>query len=110
MSAHDTRLAGASHGSFRSYGIGFALSVLLTVIPFALVMFPVLAHGTTLTLVVIMAVAQVLVQLGFLLHMNRHSDEGWNLMATLFTALIIAILVVGSLWIMFHLNHNMTAH
>ena len=60
MSAHDTRLAGASHGSFRSYGIGFALSVLLTVIPFALVMFPVLAHGTTLTLVVIMAVAQVL--------------------------------------------------
>ena len=42
--------------------------------------------------------------------MNRHSDEGWNLLSFVFTVLIIAILVVGSMWIMFHLNHNMMAH
>ncbi len=63
---------------------------------------------TTVYVIAAFAVVQVLVQLGFFLHMNTRSDEGWNMMAFIFTAVIIAIVVVGSLWIMFHLNHNMS--
>ena len=104
--------AGASHGSLRSYGLGFVLSLILTLLPFALVMYPELGLGRNVVLYAILGLAllQILVQLVFFLHMNRHSDEGWNLLSFVFTVLIIAILVVGSMWIMFHLNHNMMAH
>ena len=43
----------------------------------------------------------------YFLHMNTSSEERWNLVALLFTAMIIGIVVVGSLWIMYNLNINM---
>lgn len=57
-----------------------------------------------------MAVVQVLVHLVCFLHMNTKSDEGWNMTAFVFTVLIIAITVVGSIWIMWNLNYNMMMH
>lgn len=42
--------------------------------------------------------------------MNTSSEERWNLVALVFTVLIIAIVVVGSLWIMYNLNINMMVH
>jgi cytochrome o ubiquinol oxidase operon protein cyoD len=42
--------------------------------------------------------------------MNTSSEERWNLVALVFTVLIIAIVVVGSLWIMYNLNVNMMVH
>jgi len=44
------------------------------------------------------------------LHMNTSSEDRWNLVAFVFTVLIIAILVVGSIWIMWNLNYNMMVH
>ena len=57
-----------------------------------------------------MAVIQIFVHLVYFLHMNTSSEERWNLIALAFTALIIAIVVVGSLWIMYNLNINMMVH
>ena len=53
---------------------------------------------------------QILVHLVCFLHMNTKSDEGWNMTAFIFTVIIIAILVVGSIWIMWNLNYNMMVH
>ncbi len=39
--------------------------------------------------------------------MNGSSSQGWNLTAFVFTLIVVAILVVGSLWVMYHLNANM---
>ena len=107
MSHSSTHHGGASHGSVKSYIVGFILSVILTVIPFWMVMHPGESHTTLLYVIVGLALAQILVQLVYFLHMNSSSEGGWNLIAFVFTVLIIAILVVGSLWIMFHLNTNM---
>ncbi|MGG4608126.1 cytochrome o ubiquinol oxidase subunit IV [Providencia sp. Me31A] len=98
---------GASHGSVKTYLIGFILSVILTVIPFWMVMEGTASTSTILWTVVGMAVVQILVHLVCFLHMNTSSDERWNLVAFLFTMLIIGIVVVGSLWIMYNLNINM---
>ncbi|MCX2956547.1 MAG: cytochrome C oxidase subunit IV family protein, partial [Candidatus Regiella insecticola] len=49
----------------------------------------------------------IIVHLVYFLHMNGSSEERWNLGAFLFTILVIAIIVVGSLWIMYNLNINM---
>jgi len=60
--------------------------------------------------VVATAVVQILVHLVCFLHMNASSEERWNLVAFVFTLLIIAIVVVGSIWIMWSLNENMMVH
>ncbi|MBV8041440.1 cytochrome o ubiquinol oxidase subunit IV [Pluralibacter sp.] len=98
---------GASHGSVKTYMTGFILSIILTLIPFWMVMNGSASHVALLGTVLVSAVVQILVHLVCFLHMNTKSDEGWNLTAFVFTALIIAIVVIGSIWIMWNLNYNM---
>lgn len=99
--------AGHSHGSYRSYLIGFLLSVVLTAIPFWLVMTGALSAPVTAGVVVLLAVAQILVHTVFFLHVNTRSEGGWTLVALVFTAVMVLIVILGSLWIMFHLHGNM---
>ena len=98
---------GASHGSVKTYMTGFILSIILTVIPFGMVMNGSASHAVLIGTVLVTAVVQILVHLVCFLHMNSKSDEGWNMTAFVFTVLIIAIVVIGSIWIMWNLNYNM---
>lgn len=98
---------GASHGSIKSYLVGFILSVILTVIPFYMVMTEAASSGVLVTTIAILAVVQIIVQIVYFLHMNTSSEQRWNLTALVFTLLIIIIVVGGSIWIMHELNINM---
>jgi cytochrome o ubiquinol oxidase operon protein cyoD len=95
------------HGSARSYLVGFVLSVILTAIPFWLVMSGAAAPGWTAALVVIFAVAQIIVHTVCFLHVNTSGEGGWTLLSYVFTGVILTITIAGSLWIMYHLNTNM---
>ena len=101
---------GASHGSVKTYMTGFILSIILTGIPFWMVMSGSASKPVILGAILVTAVIQILVHLVCFLHMNTKSDEGWNMTAFIFTVIIIAILVVGSIWIMWNLNYNMMVH
>mgnify|MGYP002712364027 FL=1 len=105
--SHDHNSAGASHGNTKQYTIGFILSVILTVIPFGMVMAGGFGRGIVMAVIAITAVAQVLVQLVYFLHMNTSSEQRWNLIAFIYTILCIAVLLVGSVWIMNYLHYNM---
>lgn len=96
-----------SHGSVKEYIIGLLLSIVLTAIPFGIVMSGALGETLSITLILLCAVGQVMVQLVFFLHMNGSSAQYWNTMSAAFSVLLVAILIVGSIWIMNHLNHNM---
>lgn len=98
---------GAPHASRRAYVIGFLLSVVLTAVPFWLVMTATLDATTTGVLIVGAAIVQILVHTVCFLHVNTQSEGGWTLMAYIFTAVLVLIVIAGSLWIMFHLNTNM---
>ncbi|MBW6401897.1 cytochrome o ubiquinol oxidase subunit IV [Roseomonas sp. HJA6] len=98
---------GAAHGTLRDYLIGFGLSVVLTAIPFWLVMERPLAAGPTSVLIVGFAVVQILVHMVYFLHMNGRSEGGWTMIALIFTLVVVAIAMTGSLWVMYHLNANM---
>lgn len=100
-------LEGASHGSVRSYLIGFVLSVVLTAAAFGLIMLPnALPYDAVLLLIALLAAAQIFVHLVCFLHMNTHSEQRWNVTAFAFAVLTLAILIAGSLWIM----HNISTH
>lgn len=100
--------AEAGHGSKKSYLVGFALSAVLTFIPFWLVMARPIADPTvTAALVILFAVAQILVHTICFLHVNTSGEGGWTLLAYLFTAVLLIITIAGSIWIMTHLNTNM---
>ncbi len=121
MSAHDTTIHhgnhghdhdhdedGAPHSSFSGYMVGFVLSIILTAIPFWLVMAGVITHRPTAVLVLgAFAVAQILVHMVCFLHMNGKVEGGWTLLSTIFTVVFVAIAIAGTLWVMFHMNENM---
>lgn len=96
-----------AHGSRRGYLIGFGLSVVLTALPFWLTMTGVLDATITITLVTLLAFAQIIVHTIFFLHVNAKAEGGWTLMALVFTAVMVIIVISGSLWIMYHLHENM---
>lgn len=98
---------GASHGSVKSYSIGFILSVILTAIPFGVVMSGSFPTSTSVPICVAAAVVQIVVHLVYFLHMNRESSRSWNFVAFAFTVVVVAILIAGSMWIMYHLDQNM---
>ena len=98
-----------SHGSVKSYGIGFILSVILTLIPFGLVMYPTLPKSITLMIVVAFAVIQVLVHLVYFLHLDRSAAQRNNVIAFVFAAIVIVLLVGLSIWIMFSIHTFMMA-
>ena len=96
-----------AHGSRKGYWIGFALSVVLTAIPFWLVMTRPLATQAIALVVTASAAVQMVVHMIFFLHMNRRAEGGWSIMALLFTVVIVGIALSGSLWVMYHMNTNM---
>ena len=107
MASDQNNHGGFSHGSVREYVVGLTLSILLTAIAFGVVMTGVMSGTPALILILLCAVGQVMVQLVFFLHMNTSSEQLWNTSSAIFTVVLIAILIIGSIWIMAHLNHNM---
>jgi len=95
------------HATVKGYVVGFVLSVVLTAIPFWLVMAGVLPAGATGFIVLGFAAVQMLVHMVYFLHLDSRVEGGWSLLALVFTAGLVFILLAGSIWVMYHLNTNM---
>ena len=80
---------------------------MLTVIPFGLVATGALSRDTTLIVIAIAALLQVLVHLRYFLDLNLSTTPRENILAIAFAAVLIFIMVGGSLWIMLDLNDRM---
>lgn len=104
---HGTHDDGVPHGSMRDYVTGFVLSVVLTAIPFWLVMARPLDASATAVLIVAFAVVQIVVHMIYFLHMSPRAEGGWTLTSLVFTIIVVGIMLAGSLWVMHHLNANM---
>ena len=105
---HDDHSDGASHSTLKGYLTGFVLAVILTAIPFWIVMSGGLGKSNTTALVIMgFAVVQIVVHMIYFLHMNARSEGGWTMLALIFTLVLVVITLSGSIWVMYHLNHNM---
>ena len=85
------------------------LAVILTTIPFRAVMSDAVGRQGVVWTIAGCAALQIVVHLVFFLHLNRRAEQHWYRVALVFTVLVVAVVIVGSLWIMTHLDHNMMA-
>jgi cytochrome o ubiquinol oxidase subunit IV len=107
-SSHGEHGSHGSHGTFAGYATGFALSVVLTAIPFWLVMGNVFDNRLTSSIVVMaFAAVQIVVHMIYFLHMNTKSEGGWTFLALAFTLTLVVITLSGSIWVMYHMDQNM---
>lgn len=104
---HAVGAASASHGSLKGYLSGFVLSLVLTFASFGAVMSGRLPPGKALVAIVVLCVAQLLVQLVFFLHLGTSRDQRENTAILFCCGLLLAIIVAGSLWVMHNANESM---
>lgn len=104
----DERIDGNEIGQgVLGYLVGLGLATLLTVVSFFIAATS-LVWGPSIPIALfVLAIAQMGVHLVFFLHIGSGPDNVNNIMALAFGVLIVLLVIVGSLWIMAHLNHNM---
>jgi cytochrome o ubiquinol oxidase operon protein cyoD len=89
-----------------SYVIGLALALLLTGVSFWVASTGALWGPGVAVGLVVLAIAQMGVHLVFFLHITSGPDNTNNVLALAFGVLIVFLVMVGTIWIMTHMNHN----
>jgi len=91
-------------GGLRGYLTGFLLALALTLIPFFMVMRGGFATTTLVVAIFAAAIVQILVHLRYFLHLHFSYKQRWDIFTFVFTAVVVCILVGGSVWIMHSLH------
>ncbi|MBZ9796092.1 cytochrome o ubiquinol oxidase subunit IV [Mesorhizobium sp. ES1-4] len=89
------------------YLLGYGLASLLTVASFIAARTGLIYQPAVISALVVLALAQIGVHLVFFLHLTSGPDNTNNILALAFGVLIVALVVLGSVWIMGHLDQNM---
>ncbi len=87
--------------------IGTVLSLVLTLASFGVAMAHLVAPGAALALIVVLCIAQLVVQLFYFLHLGAARDQRSNTAIFVCTAFLIAVIVGLSLWVIHNANVNM---
>ncbi|SRR5258706_5768958 len=93
----------------KSYISGFILSLLFTFSAYFIVVNHLFSLWIVISVILTLAICQLMVQLIFFLHLNHESKPHWNLTFFLSTFFFVLFIVISSIWIMTHLNYNMSA-
>ncbi len=98
----------SEHGTVGAYVIGFVLSLVLTLIPYYLVVNHKLSGTSLLATILGFGVGQMIVQLTFFLHLGRGPKPNWNFFFFMATVGVILVVVGGSIMIIHNLHYNMS--
>jgi cytochrome o ubiquinol oxidase operon protein cyoD len=91
----------------KGYILGFIFSVILTIIPFYFAYTGKLSTEQTIVVLILSAIIQLGVHLFYFLHMDSSERGRFYMLSFVFIVLIVFIVIGGSVWIMWNLNHNM---
>ena len=102
---------GAPHSNILSetlaYVIGLALALILTGVSFWVASTSVLWGPGVAVGLIVLAIAQMGVHLVFFLHITSGPDNTNNVLALAVGVLIVFLVMIGTIWIMAHMNANM---
>ena len=115
MTEHDPEklnvAPGQPHSNIMSetlaYIIGLALALLLTGVSFWVASTSALWGPGVAVGLVVLAIAQMGVHLVFFLHITSGPDNTNNVLALAFGVLIVFLVMIGTIWIMAHMDANM---
>jgi cytochrome o ubiquinol oxidase subunit IV len=91
----------------RGYLVGLGLATLITIVAFFISQTSLVWQPSIPIALFVLAIAQMGVHLVFFLHITTGPDNTNNILALAFGVLIVFLLIVGTTWIMYHMNHNM---
>lgn len=100
---------GTGQGTLKSYLAGFVLVLALTLLAYFLAVSKVFTGFMHYASIGFLGLVQAGVFLYLFLDLGKESNPQWNLLSFLFTIMVTLILVLGSIWIMYHLNYNLMA-
>lgn len=98
--------------TLNAYISGFILSIALTLAAYLLVQAhlgsgkQLLSQPVILGVILVFAIAQLIVQMLYFLHLGEEKQPRWRLLTLIFTVVAVLIVVIGSLWIMVNLNYH----
>lgn len=92
--------------TLRLYLTGFLGSLVLTLLSFSLAAAKLFPRPFLIGVLSFLAVAQFFVQLVFFMHFGKEAKPRWMMLVFYFMVLVVAILVLLSLWIITDLNHR----
>lgn len=99
---------GTHNKTFSVYAVGFVLCIILTLIPFYVVIEQTLSKTAMLEVLLLSAVLQFLVQVICFLRFHGKTEQGLlNIYTLIFTGVVCVVILGGSLWIMSNLNYFM---
>jgi cytochrome o ubiquinol oxidase operon protein cyoD len=96
-----------NYGTFKSYIIGFLSSLILTLLAYFLAVKKPFSGSGHYFLIGGIGLIQSWILLVLFLDVGKESKPQWNLLVFLFTVMVTLILILGSMWIMYHLNYNL---
>ena len=94
-------------GSHRSYIIGFAAALILTLASFAVASTPLVYAPSIPLLLGVLAIAQMGIHIIFFFHISSAPDQTNNFLSLAFGIFVVGLTVFGSMIIMANLNHMM---
>ena len=99
---------GTGKKTFGIYFLGFLFCVILTLIPFWVVIHHVGSTSFILVAILATALLQFFVQLVCFLRLNTQTEQGLvNILSFVFTGVVLLVVIGGSVWIMTSLNYFM---
>ncbi|GAB3671399.1 cytochrome o ubiquinol oxidase subunit IV [Salinisphaera aquimarina] len=110
MSDHSSHSHSTTAGhapTLSGYLTGFVAALVLTIVPFALVSLGWFSVPATLIVVAVAGAIQVVVHLRYFLHLDMSEEQRWNTISVAFSAVIMFVLVGGTIWLFYSLHYRM---
>jgi len=91
----------------RGYLKGFTLALLLTIVPFGVVVWGTFGAGRTLVFLGFCALGQFIVQMRYFMHIDLSRQKREDLQLILFSTLLLVMMAGGTIWIIGNLGMRM---
>lgn len=112
MGSHNSTVLDTNYGTGEKklsiYMLGMFICILLTLVPFFTVIHGYFSYHTSMVVIFSAAILQFLTQIICFLRLNTRTEQSQlNVLAFVFTLVVLLVIVIASLWIMWTLFHRM---
>jgi cytochrome o ubiquinol oxidase subunit IV len=107
VSAGHAHSDGPGYGTLRTYLTGFVLAAVLSILAFGLVFAGGFGEAqATAVVLLLIAISRIIVHMVYFLRVNASAEGGWTALSLIFTAVVVVLVLIGSIWVMYHIDIN----